>query len=68
MRIVRLILSIWILIMALPASDWLMAIFGAFFLYTALMGLGCCGVGGCYIQPNKKSLKDIKELDYQKIE
>lgn len=64
MRFVRLIISILILIMAVPAHDWLMASFGVFFLYTALAGVGCCGTARCYVRRDKKSLTDI---DYEEI-
>ncbi len=63
MRILRLILSVWILAMALPAHDWVMGVFGAFFLYTALAGVGCCGPTGCYVQRNEESAKNIKPID-----
>ncbi|MBS1523529.1 MAG: hypothetical protein JST50_21180 [Bacteroidetes bacterium] len=67
MRVIRLILSVWILVMAVPAHDWLMGSFGAFFLYTALTGVGCCGPAGCYVQQNKASAKNINDVEYEEV-
>lgn len=67
LRVLRLILSVWILAMAIPAYDWLMGIFGAFFLYTALAGVGCCGPAGCSIQQDKESEKNINDIEYEEI-
>jgi hypothetical protein len=67
MRIIRLILSVWILTIAISANDWLMGIFASFFLYTAVAGIGCCGPAGCYIPDNKTHLKDTKCIDYDEI-
>lgn len=67
MRVLRLILSVWILGMAVSAHDWLMGIFGAFFFYTALLGVGCCGPAGCYVKKDKKSAKDNIDVEYQEM-
>ncbi|MBS1530352.1 MAG: hypothetical protein JSU01_08595 [Bacteroidetes bacterium] len=68
MRILRLVLSIWILVMAIPARDWAMGLIGVFFLYTALAGVGCCGPAGCYVPERGKDMKNnIKDTDYEEV-
>jgi hypothetical protein len=54
--------------MAIQARDWLMGIFGAFFLYTALAGVGCCGSAGCYVSRDKTRLNDTKNIEYDEIQ
>lgn len=51
MRLVRLGMGVWILVMAIQTRDWTIGAFSGFFIYTALAGAGCCGSQGCYV-PN----------------
>ena len=51
MRVLRLGLGVWILVMAIQTRDWTIGAFSGFFIYTALVGAGCCGSQDCYV-PN----------------
>ena len=68
MRVIRLGLGIWVLVMAIQSKDWVMGIFSAFFIYTALAGVGCCGPQGCYV-PDAKAAHTAKTCDavYEEI-
>lgn len=65
MRILRLVLAVWLLVMAVETSDIVTGLFSAFFLYTAVAGVGCCGPRGCYTtRPDNESSSDI---NYEEI-
>lgn len=49
MRIVRLVLSVGLLVMAIQGKDAAMGSLGLFFLITTIAGVGCCGPNGCSI-------------------
>jgi hypothetical protein len=59
MRIIRLGLGIWMLVMAIQSKDIAIGLFSAFFLYTAIAGVGCCGPNGCYV-PDRVVSKEKK--------
>jgi hypothetical protein len=67
MRLIRLGLSVWLVIMAVQEKDILMGAVGAFFLYTAIAGVGCCGPSGCYTTQNNDSGEDLKDTEYEEI-
>jgi hypothetical protein len=68
MRMIRLILSIWIIVMAVQGGDILMGLFGVLFLYTALAGVGCCGVSDfCHTPHNNRAGTEIKDVDYKEL-
>lgn len=49
MRIVRLVLSIWLLVVTVQSKDVAMGGFALFFLLTTIGGVGCCGPQGCSV-------------------
>jgi hypothetical protein len=52
MRIIRLGLSVWLLVMAIQSKDAAVGALALFFLITAITGVGCCGPQGCSV-PNR---------------
>ena len=49
MRIIRLGLSVWLLVMAIQSKDIAIGALALFFLVTAVTGVGCCGPQGCSV-------------------
>lgn len=52
MRIIRLGLSVWLLVMAIQSKDIAIGALALFFLFTAVTAAGCCGPQGCSV-PNR---------------
>jgi hypothetical protein len=67
MRILRLGLGIWILVMAIQAKDIAFGLFSAFFIYIALAGVGCCGANGCYVPESKAAENEANDIDYEEV-
>lgn len=67
MRIIRLGLGIWMLVMAIQTKDIAIGLFSAFFIYTAIAGVGCCGPNGCYVPEGDGPGKEAKDIDYEEI-
>ena len=67
MRILRLGLGIWMIVMAIQSRDLAMGLFGAFFFYTAIADVGCCGPNGCSVPGADGRHKDVKDIDYEEI-
>ena len=67
MRIIRLGLGLWVLVMSIQSRDTTMGLFSAFFVVTAIFGVGCCGASGCYVAPGKTALKGTDDIDYEEI-
>lgn len=67
MRVIRLGLGVWLLVMSVQAKDMAMAFFSAFFVITAIGGIGCRGVNGCAAPVNNKAAEPLTEIDYEEI-
>lgn len=68
MRIMRLAIGVWMLVMAVQTRDWVVGMFSAFFLYQAVTDTGCCGSKGCYAPPvDNKSKPLTEEVEYEEI-
>jgi len=67
MRVIRLGLGIWILVMAIQTRDIATGLFSAFFIYTALAGVGCCGVGDCYVPESKAAGNEANDVEYEEV-
>ncbi len=67
MRALRLILGLWILIMAVKSHDITMIFLSTFLVLTAIFGVGCCGVNGCYVQSVSEGKKLPDEVEYDEI-
>jgi len=52
MRVIKLGLSVWLLVIAVESKDIAMGVLALFFLFTAITGTGCCGPQGCNV-PNR---------------
>ena len=46
-RIMRLAIGSMMLTMSVPSKDWMLASFGAFFLFQAITDTGCSGTRSC---------------------
>jgi len=67
MRVLRLGLGIWILVMAIQTKDIATGLFSAFFIYTALAGVGCCGANGCYVPESNIAEDKANDVDYEEV-
>ncbi len=63
MRVFRLGIGIWLLVMAIQTQDWATGLFSAFFLYQAVTDTGCCGTQSCYAPQAKQVVKKDSTLD-----
>lgn len=57
MRVLRLVMGIIAIWQAIVSKEWILGLAGGFLLYMALANIGCCGAGGCSIQPPKAERK-----------
>jgi len=70
MRIVRLAIGIWLLLVAIQSHDWIPGVVSALFLFQAITNTGCCGNNGICYQPGIKqqhNVDDIPEAGYEEI-
>ena len=67
MRILRVILGLWVLVMAVRYRDTTMIFLSTFMVLTAVFGVGCCGINGCYVQPGSDAEKSAGKGDYEEI-
>ncbi len=70
MRIMRMAIGIWLLVVAIQTHDWAVGLFSGFFLYQALTDTGCCGSRACYAPDNKtitKTKEITSEIEYEEI-
>lgn len=68
MRILRLGMGLWVIYSSFTDRQPLLGFLGAFFVYQAVMNIGCCGSNGCNI-PNKPNSQNLpsKEVDYEEV-
>ncbi len=67
MRIIRLLVGGYALVVAIRASDVLIGIMGTVLVGMALFNLGC-GAQGCSVPTNKtKSTHSSDEIEYEEI-
>ncbi len=66
MRIVRAGIGIMLLVTGIQNKDWVTGLFSIFFLYQAVMDVGCCGSQGCYTPPIRK-YKDIVQIKKDEV-
>ena len=67
MRVVRLTIGIWMGIEAVMRLDVFAGLFGAFFLYEAITGTGCCGARGCYTPPLRGGSRETQDIEYEEV-
>lgn len=69
-RIVRLAIGIWMLVIAIQTWDWIVGCFSTFFLYQAVTDTGCCGALGCYTPQTRNQRNTIDEtqnIEYEEV-
>jgi hypothetical protein len=66
MRLLRLGISLFFLASAFDTKDWLIGMFGAFFLYQAVTDTGCCASNGCKT-PSPKPLTKSESITFEEI-
>ncbi|MES2519395.1 MAG: hypothetical protein V4585_14880 [Bacteroidota bacterium] len=68
MRILRLGMGLWIIYSSFTDRQPLIGLLGTFFVYQAIMNVGCCGSGGCSIPTAKIDDKNqLKDVDYEEV-
>lgn len=70
MRLLRLAIGGWMVVLAFQTRDWAPGLLGAFFLYQAATDTGCCGSQACYAPKSNQSRKadeKITEVEYEEI-
>lgn len=68
-RLFRLGIGVWIIVIAIQTRDWISGLLGVFFTYQAITNTGCCGSGGCYVPQPKDGNKNTvaADADYEEI-
>ena len=67
MRVIRLAVGIWIMIVAAQTHNWAISAIGSIFVIMALTNTGCRGVNGCAL-PHKPGGQNVNEETVQKNE
>jgi hypothetical protein len=68
MRVLRLGLGIFIIVQSVIARDWTMGIIGAMFTAMPVFNIGCCGAGGCAVDPSaKRTNQSTKDVSYEEV-
>lgn len=65
-RVIYLIAGVGIMIQSLISRQWALALFGLYFTFMGLLGLGCAG-GGCYAPPAASKNKQINTTEFEEI-
>lgn len=66
MRILRLVLSIAIIVQGIVAKETTSIILGLVFGGMAVANIGCCGMGGCAVNPTSNSNNE-EEVKYEEV-
>lgn len=66
-RWLRLGMGLYAAVVALQLRDPLSGFIAALFLFQAVTNTGCCGAGGCAIPSSKRSLSEVKEIDFEEV-
>jgi hypothetical protein len=69
MRIIRLAIGVWLLVVGIQTHDWPVGLFSIFFLYQAVTDTGCCGTQGCYTSASKPAAKreGTEDIEYEEV-
>jgi hypothetical protein len=69
MRIMRLAIGVWLLVVGIQTHDWAVGLFSIFFLYQAVTDTGCCGTQGCYTPSGKTAAKKegTEDIEYEEV-
>lgn len=66
MRVLRLTVGIFIIIMGIQTRDWLFVFLGAAFSIMPLFNVGCCSVNGCATPPSRRNTHS-EEITFEEI-
>jgi hypothetical protein len=69
MRIVRMAIGIWMLVIAIQTRDWMVSVVSLFFLYQGVTNTGCCGSQGCYTPSRRNTYRTghTDEIEFEEI-
>ena len=67
MRVFRLVIGAWMVVQAVMQREMFIGLFGAFFLYQAVTGTGCCGTQACYAPPTKSKGDITQDIEYEEV-
>ncbi|WP_018613965.1 hypothetical protein [Segetibacter koreensis] len=65
-RILRLVLAIGILVQGIVARDTVTIVLGVVFGGMAMANIGCCGTGGCAVNPRNSNNK-TQDIEYEEV-
>lgn len=68
MRLIRLGFGILFAVQAFQTHSILVGFVAAFFLFTSLTNVGCCGSNSCYTPVNKNKKDKTEEISFEEIE
>lgn len=67
-RIFRLALGIAAVVYAFVSRDSLMGWAGGWLMFLSITNTGCCGMGGCQVQPPRKTnTQETEEVKFEEI-
>jgi len=66
MRALRLVIGLIISIHGLYTNEWLFVVVGGFFIYIALMNIGCGGVSNCST-PVSSADNKTEDVTYEEV-
>jgi hypothetical protein len=67
MRIMRLAIGLWMLVVGIQTRDWAVGLFSTFFLYQAITDTGCCGSQACNTPSVRKKEEIVSEIEYEEV-
>lgn len=68
MRLLRLAIGIWALVASFTNKDMMVGLLGSFLVLTAIANVGCCGAGGCAVNPRKQTQADLNDITYEELD
>ncbi len=66
MRVLRLAVGIFIIVMGIQTGDWLFVALGAAFSIMPILNIGCCSTQGC-ATPRLPRKTNTAEINYEEI-
>lgn len=68
MRIIRLVLGVIVIGQGVNNGEVLYYVLGGMLVLMALANAGCCGAGGCAVNPRSAKGKEEKEIVYEEVD
>lgn len=67
-RILRLVMGVTVIGQAFIMHEWLLGIGGGMLTSMAVLNIGCCGVQGCAVAPQKDAVKPgLEETRFEEV-